>query len=151
MKYRFEHVNITKDFAKSLMQKGWVFDWSIMPNTDLEVINLSVFAGSVLEGLAYYAQDRKELYNFLYLLEIAPHNRGEGRINSDVAGVILAYVARDSIEAGFDGFVVFEPISVLRELYASKYGAKPIGNNRMYFDTQGAESLVRKYLERSQA
>jgi hypothetical protein len=146
MKYRYEHIKISTDFAESLLEQDWEFDWSLRPDSDLEVINLGVYKGAVLEGLAYYSQDKRSLFNYIHLLEIAPHNRGENRINDDVAGTIFAFVARDSLEAGFEGFVVFEPKTKLRQHYQDKYEAKLLPNGRLYFDTELALRLVKEYL-----
>jgi hypothetical protein len=76
MKYRFEHIKISKGFADSLLSKGWEFDWSLLPDSDLEIINLGVYSEDTLEGLAYYSQDKRSLFNYLHLIEISPQNRG---------------------------------------------------------------------------
>jgi hypothetical protein len=86
-------------------------------------------------------------YNFIYRLESAPHNVGKSKVYDNVAGTLLAYVARDSFNYGFDGFVVLKSKTILVNHYINKYGAKLIGDgNRLYFDTNASKRLIKIYL-----
>jgi len=77
----------------------------------------------------------------MWLIEIAKNYKGTG-----IAGTLLAYVAKDSLDAGFDGFIVFETKTALFRYYQEKYGEKPISNRKLMFDTQASLNLVNKYL-----
>ena len=61
---------------------------------------------------------------------------------------LLVYVARDSIEQCFEGFVVLEFKTALANYYVEKYGAKFITSDgfRLCFDTEAANNLNQKYL-----
>jgi len=59
----------------------------------------------------------------------------------------LAYVAKDSLVAGFEGFVVFDSKTLLIDHYVEKYGAKILFGNRLYFDTKASKALINKYLK----
>jgi hypothetical protein len=87
-----------------------------------------------------------QLWNFIYLIEAAPWNIGKQKKVLDVAGVLFAYVARDSLEADFDGFVAFHSKTVLVEHYIEKYGAKIIRGDQLMFDTSASVKLVEEYL-----
>lgn len=96
-----------------------------------------------IAGLVELERQPENLLNFLYLIEVAEKYRGTG-----VAGELLVYVARDSIEQGFEGFVVLEFKTALANYYVEKYGAKFITSDgfRIYFDTEAANNLNQKYL-----
>ncbi|MCL2558968.1 MAG: hypothetical protein FWE07_00655 [Turicibacter sp.] len=64
-----------------------------------------------------------------------------------IAGELLAFIGKDALESGFDGFVVFESKSLLYEYYSEKYGAKPARHRRLYFDTAATKRLIRIYLD----
>jgi GNAT superfamily N-acetyltransferase len=93
-------------------------------------------------GAAEYERQPENLFDYLYLIEVAKDYRGTG-----VAGQLLAYVAQDSLAAGFEGFVVFESKTALYQYYQVKYGAKPLGGRKLYFDTEAAHHLIKLYLE----
>jgi len=82
----------------------------------------------------------------IYLIEAAPQNVGRNKKILDVTGVLFAYVARDSLEAGFDGFVAFHSKTILVNHYIRKYGAKVIRGDQLMFDTHASLRLIREYL-----
>jgi hypothetical protein len=88
-----------------------------------------------------FKQVPADLYNYLHLLEVIPEYRG-----TEVAGQLLAYVAWDSIVNGFEGFVTFEPKTLIYDYYINKYGAKPLVGRKLFFDTAASVSLIRGYL-----
>jgi hypothetical protein len=59
----------------------------------------------------------------------------------------LPTVAKDSLDAGFEGFVVFDSKTVLIDHYVEKYGARVLFGNRLYFDTKASKALINKYLK----
>jgi len=120
--------------------KAFEFNWN-MKSSDGSVI-YSANVQNDIAGLIEFERKVKDLHNFMYLIEVAPEFRG-----TTVAGELLAFVGKDSLEAGFDGFVVFESKSLLYEYYIDKYGAKPIRNRRLYFDEEATRRLIKIYLE----
>ena len=70
---------------------------------------------------------------FAHKLEIDPHNRGKSKRHEGIAGTLLAFVAKESFNAGCDGFVVFISKSALYDYYQNQYGAKPLGGLKLYF------------------
>jgi hypothetical protein len=79
-------------------------------------------------------------------LEIDPQNRSQANKHPGVAGMLLAYVARESFSSGCDGFVVLVAKTVLYKYYQVRYGAKPLGGTRLYFDTVASALLIEEYL-----
>ena len=122
--------------------KDFEFNWK-MKSSDESVIYAAAVADDIA-GLVEFKRSVKDLYNFMYLIEVAPIYRG-----TSIAGELLAFIGKDSLENGFDGFVVFESKSLLYEYYISKYGAKPVRGRRLYFDEAATRRLIRIYLEQN--
>ena len=76
-----------------------------------------------------------------------PENIGKSRKIDNVAGTLFAYVAKDSPDAGFEGFVVFDSKTILIDHYVAQYGAQVLFGNRLYFDTKASKALIKKYLK----
>ena len=87
------------------------------------------------------------MYNIIYRIELAPENIGKNKRIDNVAGTLFAYVAKDSLDAGFEGFVVFDSKTILVNHYVEKYGAQILYGNRLYFDTKASKALINKYLK----
>ena len=116
------------------------FNWWISSEQNSVVFSAQIKKQII--GLVEFARYKKDLFNFMHLIEVIPYYRG-----STVAGELLAWVGLDSLKNGFDGFVVFESKTVLHQYYMRKYGAKPIFNKRLFFDTQATLNLIKTYLE----
>lgn len=119
--------------------KDFQFDWSKKSNPTSIVFSAQV--DNEIVGLIEFFRDKKENYNFLDLIEVVPPYRG-----STVAGELLASVGYDSLEQGFDGFVVFESKTVIYSYYIKKYGAIPSKGRKLYFDTEATLKLIKTYL-----
>ena len=78
----------------------------------------------------------------MWKIEVAKDFRG-----SFVAGKLMAYVGKDSLDNGNDGFVYFVLKDALREYYIESYGAKPYFKGFLHFDEQATKSLIQKYLD----
>ncbi|MDR3106619.1 MAG: hypothetical protein LBU05_00225 [Bifidobacteriaceae bacterium] len=118
---------------------GFEFDWATRSNDQTITVARTDRDGIV--GLIEFERLPHDLFDFLHLIEVASEYRG-----TEVAGQLLAYVARDSFEQGFEGFVVFEPKTLLYQYYIEKYGAKPLPGRRLYFDCQASQALIGRYL-----
>jgi len=122
--------------------KSFEFNWNLKSSDESVVYSASV--QNEVAGLVEFDRKFKDLHNFMHLIEVAPAFRG-----TSVAGELLAFIGKDSLENGFDGFVVFESKSLLYEYYIDKYGAKPVRNRRLYFDEEATRRLIKIYLENS--
>jgi hypothetical protein len=145
---RIVSVDVNPQKAESLKSRGWSFNWSkgatdtITGNSILKAI----LADDEIEGLIEYEIIQQEAYVFVHKLETDPHNRGKEQKHKGVAAMLLAYVAKESFSSGCDGFVVFISKTSLYEYYQTKYGAKPLGGLKLYFDTEASEKLIKTYL-----
>jgi len=122
-----------------LAQFGYQFDWTAKSSP--KTVTVADVVDGDIAGLVEYERQPENLCNYMWLIELADAHKGTG-----VAGKLLAYVGRDSLEAGFDGFVVFETKTALFNYYQDKYGAKPIGNRRLFFDEEATHNLINTYL-----
>ena len=136
-------VELNDDERKSLFdlaEYGYVFDWT--RQSSYKSSTVAALLNGEVAGLVEFERQPEDQLNHLWLIEVATNYRGTG-----IAGKLLAYVAKDSIEQGFDGFVLNEAKTALHELYITKYGATPIGKTRLlYFDTEAAQRLIERYL-----
>jgi len=122
-----------------LADAGYQFDWTVKSSP--KSITVADVVDGDIAGLVEYERQPENLCNYMWLIELADAYKGTG-----VAGKLLAYVGRDSLDAGFDGFVVFETKTALFNYYQDKYGAKPIGNRRLFFDEEATRNLIATYL-----
>jgi hypothetical protein len=141
-------VDIDRGKANQLIANGWSFDWSKRAAdliADASILK-AVVIDEEIEGLIEYEIIRQEGYVFAHKLEIDPHNRGQAGRHEGIAGILLAFVARESFNSDCDGFVVFMSKTKLYEYYQTKYGAKPLGGLKLHFDTEASEKLINEYL-----
>jgi hypothetical protein len=141
-------VEVDAEQSAMLRARGWSFDWNER-TTDLigdHSLLKAVLIGQEIQGLVEYEILQRDLYVFVHKLEIDPHNRGQEKRYPGVAGMLLAYVARESFSSGCDGFVVLVAKTVLYEYYQVRYGAKPLGGTKLYFDTEASARLIEEYL-----
>lgn len=130
-----------KKKLNDLVPLGYSFDWTRFSSSRSKTV--ACLHDGDIAGLVELERQPENLLNFLYLIEVAEKYRGTG-----VAGELLVYVARDSIEQCFEGFVVLEFKTALANYYVEKYGAKFITSDgfRLCFDTEAANNLNQKYL-----
>ncbi|MDR0501208.1 MAG: hypothetical protein LBG97_08235 [Coriobacteriales bacterium] len=118
---------------------GYEFDWSL--RSSAASVTVSNEIDGVIAGLVEFERMPREMFDFMHLIEVHPDYRG-----TDVAGQLLAFVGQDSLNNGFDGFVVWESKTLLYEYYIVKYGAKPLVGRRLHFDTAATKQLIKRYL-----
>jgi len=131
--------NVTNEIDKKDL-KAFEFNWK-MKSSDESVIYAANVQNDIV-GLVEFERLPRYIYNFMFLIEVIPDFRG-----TTIAGELLAFVGKDSLENGFGGFVVFESKSLLWEYYISNYGAKPLKDRRLHFDEEATKRLIRIYLE----
>jgi len=142
---RLLSVNIVLSTAKQLKKDGWKFDWDKSFGAILQKI--AYLENEKIQGLVEFEEVPSSLYNIIYRIELAPENISKNRKIDNVAGTLFAYVAKDSLDAGFEGFVVFDSKTILIDHYVEKYGAKVLFGNRLYFDTEASKALIKKFLK----
>jgi len=131
------------DVTKEVKEKdltAFEFNWK-QKSSDESVI-YAANVQSNIAGLVEFERLPRYVYNFMFLIEVIPEFRG-----TTVAGELLAFVGKDSLENGFGGFVVFESKSLLWEYYISNYGAKPLKDRRLHFDEAATRRLIKIYIE----
>lgn len=82
-------------------------------------------------------------------LEAAPWNIGQAKQYDRVAGSLLAFACRFSLEHGrshYQGFLAFESKTELIPLYQQKYGAISAGGLKMFIEPAQGEQLIQQYL-----
>lgn len=124
-------VELNDDERRSLFdlaEYGYVFDWT--RQSSYKSSTVAALLNGEVAGLVEFERQPEDQLNHLWLIEVATNYRGTG-----IAGKLLAYVAKDSIEQGFDGFVLNEAKTALHELYITKHGATPIGKTRLLYKT----------------
>jgi hypothetical protein len=142
---RLLSINIVLSTARQLKKDGWKFDWDKSMGAISQKI--AYLENEQIQGLVENEEVPSSLYNIIYRIELAPENIGKNRKIDNVAGTLFAYVAKDSLDAGFEGFVVFDSKTILIDHYVEKYGAQILFGNRLYFDTKASKALINKYLK----
>lgn len=124
--------------------KGWLFDWR-KEATRHEVFELTIpVIGAEILGLI--SIENMQGFILVPLVESAPHNLGKHQKYVGVGGNLMAYAAKVSIEAGFRGFVAFDPKTALMQHYATKLKAVQVGSSqRMVIYPDAARDLVAQY------
>jgi hypothetical protein len=119
---------------------GYVFDWTAYSSSRAKTV--SFIANGDIAGLVEFERQPENLLDYLWIIEVADEYKGTG-----VAGKLLAYVGKDSLEAGFEGFVLFEAKTALYEYYQIVYHAKPVRDRLLHFDTETTLWLIKEFLE----
>lgn len=133
-----------------LKKDGWNFNWRELLRTE----GSSFFKISLddspekVEGIVMLSVYFGEMV-YMNNLELAPHNIGKGKEFDWVAGCLIAYACRFSLEEGkgnYQGFLTFESKTELIPLYAKKYGAVQTMGQKMFIDIDQGEKLIEQYL-----
>jgi hypothetical protein len=135
------------DLVHLTKKNGWKFNWKKeFQQPDRNVFKL-IIAGepAVIHGLVSYTE--KAGYLEMHLIESAPSNFGKNKKYSGVAGNLVAFVCKRSVELGFDGVVAFTAKTVLIGHYAKTLGAVPIGGQRMAIWEAQAQKLIDTYFK----
>ncbi len=137
---------IKKDLPKISRKKGWKFDWKeeLQNNDKKSVMKLVMLEEpDSVQGLISFKKEAG--YYFMRLIEAAPFNVGNNKQFKGVAGNMIAYVCKESLEAGFEGVVSFRPKTALIEHYKSRFGARMISGIEMAIFEKEAKILVDLY------
>ena len=135
----------TPDLVHLTKKKGWKFDWKkehLQPNREVYKLTI-LWNPTVIHGLISIAQ--MQGYLEMHLIESAPFNYGKNKMHYGVAGNLVAFACKRSLELGFGGFVAFTAKTTLMDHYTKTLGAVRIGGQRMAIGEKQALELVRKY------
>jgi hypothetical protein len=81
----------------------------------------------------------------MHLIENASFNKGEKRLYIGVAGNLVAFVCKLSLDAGFEGVITFKSKTQLMQHYHKTLGAQHLGGQRMVIYPDAALKLIQKY------
>lgn len=158
---RFVNGIIRKGEKKEMpsMQTGWVFNFDkhIKINNSTAYVLVLEKTPTVLEGCFIFELRKKE-QPYLAYIEIAPHNKGNKKQYDFVAGCMIAFACKLSIEKGLNYHKGFLTLDVMEEkqanqvklmaLYSKKYKAKAINEKNMVIIPNDGKWLIEQYLER---
>lgn len=136
-----------KDSKQAIKKNGWNFNWKTELNNDInEVYKLTIVNNpDIIQGVLSIRKESDHI--FINLLENAPFNIGRNKLYEGVAGNLVAFACKLSLQYGFDGFVVFTAKTKLIDHYETSLGANHIGGHRMIIETHAARFLVEKYFK----
>ena len=82
-----------------LTSEGFEFDWTAISSPNA-ITSGFVIQGEV-SGMIEFTPEPTDYYNFIHKLEVRMDKRNQG-----IAGVLLAYVAQDAFNRGFEAVVL---------------------------------------------
>lgn len=135
-------IELKKEELKTL-KKGWKFDWNKEFSAGKVYKLVNKHTPEVIQGLISLINGNDHIY--INLIETAPHNFGSNKIYEGVAGNLVAFSCKLSLDSGYDGFVSFEAKTLLIAHYEKTLKAKLLTKNRMYIDRAAAIILIDKY------
>jgi hypothetical protein len=139
---------LAKAELKHITKKaGWNFNWrEEYKDMAKEVYKLTIENNpDIIQGLVSITIKTDHI--FMNLLESAPYNMGKDKLYEGVAGNMVAFACKVSLQRGGEGFVAFDSKTNLIEHYIKTLGAEHIGGHRMVIDSLAAEALMNKYFK----
>lgn len=135
---------------------GWRFNFNKHSRgKDYETYTLTTLkTPEIIEGcLIINTKSTSEVY--IAFVEIAPHNRGNGKRYDKVAGCLIAFACRQSFIKDKEGYLAFDVLEErkedeikLMEMYSQKYHALRLDNSTtMIILPEGSEILINEYLK----
>jgi hypothetical protein len=142
---------VTKaDLEEVTKNNGWLFDWKFeYGQTGRHVYKLvAEQEPQTIQGMV--SLENKKDHVFMHLIENSPFNLGKGKKYLGVAGNLIAYGCKLSMEYGYGGVVVFEPKTALIPHYENTLGAVLISERRMAVLEDRAMFYLEKYFPETQ-
>ena len=126
------------------LDNSWRFDWKLELKQH-EVFKLTIpDVGSDVQGLISLRLE--DGFIQVVLIESHPANVGRTKRFAGVAGNLMAFAAKRSIDVGNDGFIAFDAKSELIDHYSKTLGARRVGTSqRMVVYPAQAAKLVEHY------
>jgi hypothetical protein len=100
----FNHASM--DDVSGLKKKGWLFDWNARELLKYNTYKLLVNGDDTIQGLVSMQVERGAVH--VYLVESAPHNKGDNKIYKGVGGHLFAIAIKLSLANGFGGYIYFD-------------------------------------------
>lgn len=141
LKHGYFHEFPEEDVAKmsELNAHGFEFDWTLRMTPTSHKVSY-IYEGD-FAAMVEYTPVYSDRFNEINLLEVSTRFRNRG-----LGAGMVAYVAKDSKERGFDGVMLLESKTALRKFYINKLGGIPIGStNRIYFSEEAADKIIELY------
>jgi hypothetical protein len=146
--FQTDVTQLQKDDLKHIKKvTGWNFDWTAESNMkDRKVYKLTIRDNpKIIQGLASISNYSDHFY--IHLVESAPFNMGKSKLYEGVPGNLFAFTCKQSIDAGYQGFVSFQSKTKLIEHYEMSLGAIHVGGHKMVIFPQAAMKLTQKYFQ----
>ena len=101
-----------------------------------------VIQGEV-SGMIEFTPEPRDAYTFVHKLEVRMDKKNQG-----IAGLLLAHVAQDAFNRGFEGFMMCLSKTALLDYYVRRYGCSRIANtDRVMFHTAACQLLIDRFLK----
>jgi len=140
------------------MHQGWNFSFDkhirTLANATAYILTADETPDEA-EGCMIF-QIRDKLVPYMAFVEIAPHNRADPKKYDHVAGCLIAYASRLSLDLGkneYEGWLSFqvseekpEDQIKLMAVYSKKYGALRYDEHTMFIGPDQAAVLIKQYL-----
>lgn len=152
-------IRVGKKEEMPSMQTGWVFNFDKhikIPNSIAYVLVLEK-TPTIIEGCFIFELKNKQQPHLAYI-KIAPHNKGNRKQYDFVAGCMMAFAYKLSVEKGLNYHKGFLTLDVMEEkqtnqtklmaVYSVKYKAKATSETRMVIIPNDGKLLIEQYLER---
>lgn len=116
--------------TRKIKKSDWVFEW----HSEIKSNSKSVFClttlnnQKIIQGLISITDKRDHI--FMDLIESAKFNKGKSKLYKGVAGNLVAFACKTSIEKGYEGVVSFISKTQLIDHYTETLGAKLFSANR---------------------
>ena len=124
-----------------LTSEGFEVDWTVRSSSKA-ITSGFVMQGEVL-GMIEFTPDPGDAYTFVHKLEVRMDKKNQG-----IAGRLLAHVAQDAFNRGFEGFMLCLSKTALLDYYVRRYGCSRIANtNRVLFHTAACQLLIDRFLK----
>lgn len=142
------------------IQDGWRFNFDklskTLSNAETYVL-ISEESPETVEGCLIFQMADKKIPYMAYL-EVAPHNQASPKRYDYIAGCLIAFAFKLSVQKGkgdYQAQLFFdvqeekeENAKKLVELYRTKYGALFLGETTLVIIDDAGYNLISKYLER---
>ena len=139
-----------EDLKQITKNNGWNFNWKQVFNEKEGQVHKLVIKKEqdVIQGLISF--DKDDGFMLMQLIESSPVNLGKDKKYLGVAGNMVAFVCKKSLECGFGGVIAFEPKTALISHYENVLGAVRISERRMAIFEKDAKMLIDKYFPKKE-
>lgn len=133
-----------KQFFKRM---GWLFDWKKELTRQERTVYKLVLETNPKHIQGLVSLEKREGHIFMHLLESAVTNRGPGKEFLGVAGNLVAFACKESLELKMEGYVAFYAKNSLLLHYEKTLGASRKGTQLMVIEPPAAIRLVNHYFK----